>query len=93
MSRCVLILLAVFAFAAVVISPTRADDTFKEYAAGAMTVYSKFAEPSKEESERFLAFIKTRWESNRCVNHCAIEGKNAGEQYVAQMQVPVDDDA
>ncbi len=93
MSRCVLILLAVAAFAAVVLSPSRADDTFKEYASGAMTVYSKFAEPSKEESERFLAFIKTRWETTGCVNHCAVDGKNAGEQYVAQMQVPIDDDA
>ena len=51
--------LAAILFAATLISPVSAEEAnFEQYADGAMAVYSKFKEPSKEESERFFSFIK-----------------------------------
>ena len=66
------------------------DESFDQYASGALTVYKQFKEPSKEESEQFLAFIKNKWSNETCVN-CHDDGINAGMEYAYRMKVPLDD--
>lgn len=63
------------------------DKYFNVYAEGAMSVYSKLKEPSKEESVQFYAFIKTKWEETNCQNNkCGEDGKSAAQEYVYNLK-------
>ena len=86
-------LLAAAALAAIMISPAVADQKgFEQYANGAMIVYSKFKEPSKEESERFFEFIQTKWAAHGgCSNECSDDGQRAGMTYASTMKVKLDE--
>ena len=63
---------------------------FDQYFQGALTVYSQFKEPSKEESEEFFAFIKTKWTYETCDRACSNEGVKAGHEYVYVKNIPLD---
>ncbi len=82
-------------FFSVGLSPTvRADgESFNQYVEGAMAVYSKFKEPSKQESELFFTFIKSKWQKETCVNSCKTDGLRAGEEYASVMNVEFDPDS
>lgn len=71
-----------------------AQDTvnFDQYVEGALLVYSKFKEPSKQESENFYAFISAKWEENSgtCAQNCAVDGITAGKEYAVKMDIPLD---
>lgn len=72
-----------------ILSDVQASDNkyFNTYAEGAMSVYSKLKEPSKEESEQFYAFIKTKWEETNCQNNkCSEDGKSAAQEYVYNLK-------
>lgn len=64
--------------------------SFNDYANGAMSVYTKFKQPSKEQSEKFFAFVKTKWQSSQCSVNCSTAGENAGKEYAYTMNVPMD---
>ena len=85
--------LAAILFAATLISPVSAEEAnFEQYADGAMAVYSKFKEPSKEESERFFSFIKQKWAASSCTTECTQEGVHAGKQYVSLAKVKLENE-
>lgn len=66
-----------------------AEGNFKDYADGAMLIYSKFKQPSKTESEQFYSYIKSRWESENC-EYCILPGKKAAEEYAVLRKVELD---
>lgn len=66
------------------------QDSFNDYANGAMSVYSKFQKPSKEQSESFYAFIKSKWQSSDCSVNCSNVGVQAGQEYAMLMNIQMD---
>ncbi|BBC78164.1 lysis inhibition [Escherichia phage EcS1] len=70
------------------------DASFNQYVEGALTVYSKFKEPSKQQSEKFFAFISAKWQEQEgeCYNNCSIDGKSAGQEYANRMKVPLENE-
>lgn len=68
--------------------------SFNQYVEGALTVYSKFKEPSKQQSEKFFAFISEKWEqkSGMCERNCSVDGMSAGKEYAYRMKVPLDNE-
>lgn len=66
------------------------DESFDRYVEGALQVYSKFKEPSKQESEQFFAFIQQKWEKTECRDSCSSEGQQAGKEYVWLMNTPLE---
>ncbi|QJT71866.1 hypothetical protein TH1_184 [Shewanella phage Thanatos-1] len=52
------------------------------YFQGALSVYSQMDEFSKSESERFLSFVKNRWEQEGCKSDCLQKGQDAALEYV-----------
>lgn len=81
-------------FLSVGISPTvKADgEAFNQYVEGAMAIYSQFKEPSKQESEQFYTFIKSKWQKETCVRSCKSDGLRAGKEYASVMNVEFDPD-
>lgn len=79
-------------FFSIGISPNvHADEAaFKQYVEGAMAVYSKFKEPSKQESEQFYTFIKSKWQKETCISNCKTDGLKAGHEYAVRMNVEID---
>ena len=75
------------------LTPTvQADDaSFNSYFEGALQVYSKFKEPSKQESEQFYSFIKSKWQKETCVKNCVVDGKSAGLEYAWRNSVELVD--
>lgn len=68
-----------------------ADDGFKNYADGAMVVYSKFKEPSKVESEQFYQYIQARWNSENCKPiACKTPGIQAATEYAMLQKIELD---
>lgn len=65
-------------------------EAFNQYVEGAMAVYSKFKEPSKQESEQFFTFIKSKWQKETCVTNCKNDGLRAGKEYASVMNVEFD---
>ncbi|ARB05894.1 hypothetical protein fHeYen901_121 [Yersinia phage fHe-Yen9-01] len=77
------------------VSPTAsmADEHNKhQYFEGAMTIYSKFKEPSREQSEQFYSFIKSKWQQARCQASCSVDGRDAANEYAMQRKVKLDDE-
>ncbi|UYM28759.1 lysis inhibition regulator membrane protein [Serratia phage vB_SspM_LC53] len=70
------------------------DASFNQYVEGALTVYSKFKEPSKQQSEKFFAFIQAKWQEKDgvCDRDCSVDGKHAGIEYAYSMKVPLDNE-
>lgn len=64
-------------------------DNFNNFVEGALKVYSKFQEPSKQESEQFYSFLKSKWTSCQ-PDTCKVEGQRVGEEYAAMNQVKLD---
>lgn len=87
-------LVCVALFFGVGLSPSvHADgEAFNQYVEGAMAVYSKFKEPSKQESEQFFTFIKSKWQKETCVTSCKNDGQRAGIEYASVMKVEFDPD-
>lgn len=77
------------------VSPSvQADgEAFNQYVEGAMAIYSKFKEPSKQESEQFYTFIKSKWQKETCINDCKNNGFRAGKEYASVMNVEFDPDS
>lgn len=65
-------------------------ESFNDYTDGAMTVYFKFKQPSKEQSEKFFAFVRSKWQDAQCSDNCEIAGIKAGKDYAYLMNVPMD---
>lgn len=65
-------------------------ESFCDYANGAMTVYSKFKQPSKEQSEKFFSFVRSKWQTAECSSDCSSAGVKAGKEYAYLMNVPMD---
>lgn len=64
-------------------SPAKtSDDEFNEYVEGALVVYAQIKEPSKEESERFYNFVKTKWADSNCEDACTASGERIAREYV-----------
>lgn len=94
------ILLAIFVTVVLSTSVSSADnlnnvdnttqESFCDYANGAMTVYSKFKKPSKEQSEKFFSYVKTKWQNAQCSADCSDQGIKAGKEYAYLMNVPMD---
>lgn len=63
-----------------------------QYFEGAMSVYSKFKEPSKERSEQFYMFIKSKWVLAKCNSTCSNDGVEAAKEYAVQRQVQLDNE-
>ena len=68
-------------------------EQFDQYVEGALKVYSQFKEPSKQESEQFYSFIKTKWQTENCTENCLTHGTHAGFEYANRMKIPVDSDS
>ncbi|ADJ19435.1 lysis inhibition [Acinetobacter phage 133] len=64
-------------------------DKFNTYFEGAMTVYSQFENPSKDESERFYAFVKSKWTETSCKNDCTEWGQVTAKEYVKRKNIQV----
>lgn len=64
-------------------------DKFNTYFEGAMTVYSQFENPSKVESERFYAFVKSKWTETSCKSDCTEWGYITAKEYVKQKNIQV----
>lgn len=82
-------------FIACFISPSMSvADEHKEnqFFEGAMTIYSKFKEPSKEHSEEFYAFIKSKWQQAKCDTSCSVDGKDAAHEYAMKKQVKLEEE-
>lgn len=71
--------------------PKPVDDNskFNNYVEGAMEIYSQFKTPSKEESEEFYDFVKSKWIQSRCETNCEKWGYLVGKEYVDKKQVEV----
>lgn len=65
------------------------QEKFNTYFEGAMTIYSQFETPSKEESERFYAFVKSKWTESNCKKDCTEWGYIAAKEYVHKQNIPV----
>lgn len=55
---------------------------FNNYVEGALVVYSQFKKPTKEESEEFYSFIKTKWSYTKCSIDCSEKGEQVAARYV-----------
>lgn len=66
-------------------------DSFNDYASGAMSVYTKFKKPNKDQSEKFFAFVKSKWQTTQCLENCNSAGVAAGKEYAYLMNVPLDE--
>lgn len=67
-------------------------EAFNQYVEGALNVYSKFKEPSKQQSEQFYTFIKSKWQKETCVADCKNDGVRAGQEYASRMNVEIEPD-
>lgn len=65
---------------------------FDSYVQGALQVYAKFKEPSKQESEQFYSFIKSKWASESCSKDCDSLGRSAGKEYANTMRIQLDNE-
>lgn len=66
--------------------------SFNSYVEGALTVYAQFKEPSKQESEQFYGFLKSKWKTEICSNDCGPRGRNAGVEYANRMRIQLDNE-
>ncbi|QPB08927.1 rI-like antiholin [Klebsiella phage Metamorpho] len=65
---------------------------FNSYVEGALKVYAQFKEPSKQESEQFYGFLKSKWKSEVCSKNCDLVGRNAGVEYANRMRIQLDNE-
>ena len=65
---------------------------YNSYVEGALQVYAKFKEPSKQESEQFYAFVQSKWKSETCSKDCDSLGRSAGEEYANRMRIQLDNE-
>ena len=63
-------------------SALKSNKSFDNYVEGAMTVYSQFKRPSKDQSEEFYKFIKGKWVYTVCSSDCSKEGAKNAYKYV-----------
>lgn len=61
--------------------PVNADSK-ETYFQGALSVYSQLDQFSKSESEKFLSFVKSRWEQEGCKSDCLQKGQDVALEYV-----------
>lgn len=76
--------------AALVVLPTNADGSFDQYIEGALKVYSQFQSPSKQESEQFYSFVKTKWQKQNCTKECIDTGTKVALEYAVLMNTPME---
>lgn len=62
---------------------------FNNYVEGALEVYSQFKRPSKEESEKFYSFLKTKWNNTDCSKACSKAGYAIGQQYAKEQNIEI----
>lgn len=65
------------------------NSDFDSYVEGALSVYSQFKRPSKDESERFYAFIQQQWVRESCTTDCDKSGKDAANRYVKDKNIEI----
>lgn len=66
---------------------------YNTYVEGAMQVYKNFAEPSVQESNRFLSFVEKRWKSvSTCRISCTDEGLTAAMDYASTNKIKMNDE-
>lgn len=65
------------------------DRDFDRFVEGALEVYSQFKTPSKEESERFYAFLQTKWNTSVCAKNCGQVGYHIGQQYAREKNIEI----
>lgn len=70
--------------------PVEDSSKFNTYVEGAMEVYSQFKTPSKEESEEFYDFVKSKWITSRCESNCDKWGYLVGKEYADKKKVDVE---
>ncbi len=90
--RAVLILLCSLSISAANASPTnppKPPEDFNNYVEGAMVVYSQFKTPSKQESEEFYKFIKSKWIYTQCTDNCAQLGFKVGSEYAERKNIEI----
>lgn len=57
-------------------------NNIQQYLDGAMTVYTKFDSPNKQQSDEFLSYIKSEWKESNCFD-CRGYGVSVAEKYVS----------
>lgn len=70
-------------------NPPKVPEDFNNYVEGALVVYSQFKTPSKQESEEFYKFIKSKWTYTQCTDNCGKLGYKAGSEYVEQKNIEI----
>lgn len=68
------------------------DAGFNSYVEGALEVYALFKEPSKQESEQFYSYIKSKWEISDCKDNCSELGRSTGVEYANRMRIQLDNE-
>lgn len=78
-------------FMVLLLSPitTAKDSNFDLYVEGALSVYSQFKRPSKDESERFYEFIQKQWSEEQCSSRCNQSGYDAAKRYVKDKNIEI----
>ena len=66
--------------------------SFNSYVEGALKVYAQFKEPSKQESEQFYGFLKSKWKTEACLKDCGPLGRTAGVEYANRMRIQLDNE-
>lgn len=82
------ILLALFLFI-FPFSLVNASTEYEQFMDGAMSVYSQFKKPSKEESEKFYGFLQSKWTKTSCKENCDVLGYLAGTEYAKERNVEI----
>lgn len=83
----VILLISVWTNASTSEPKAKTSEEFDSYVNGALNVYSQFNTPTKEESERFYAFLVQKWTSVNCVAECDKIGYMIAKEYTKQKQI------
>lgn len=69
------------------------ETEYHNYVEGAMKVYMQFQEPSVQESNKFLSFVNSRWQSvdKACISDCSTTGQKAAQEYANVFKVKLTD--